>query len=110
MLDVLHQESGVGVGETHRIELILQSTAIEAGLREQVEVLDVGLLVQLPNLEVVQFLGQISELVHNVLHLSLVFDSRVLKDGFISHSHLIVRVELHKWNILHLLALKHKSD
>ena len=110
MLDILHQESSVGVGETHWIELVLQSTAIEADLREQVEVLDVGLLVQLSDLEVVQFLGQIGELVHYVLHLSLVFDSRILKDGFISHSHLFIRVELHKWNILHLLALKHKSD
>ena len=110
MLDVLHQESSVGVGKTHRIELVLQSTAIEADLREQVEVLDVGLLIQLSDLEVVQFLGQISELVHNVLHLSLVFDSRILKYGFISHSNLFIRVELHKWNILHLLALKHKSD
>lgn len=80
MLDILHEERGVGIGETIWVELVLESTAVEGNLRQQVEILDVGVLVELPNLKVVQLLGQVGELSHNVFHLSFVLDSRVLEN------------------------------
>lgn len=81
VLDILHEERGVGIGETIWVELVFESTAVEGNLRQQVEILDVGVLVELPNLKVVQLLGQVGELSHNVFHLSFVLDSRVLENG-----------------------------
>lgn len=74
------------------------------------EILDVGVLIELPNFKVVQLLGQVGELSHNVFHLSFVLDSRVLENGSVRLGNLAARFELHKWLVLHLLALEHKGN